>query len=118
MKVIIAGSRKLYPKYEDVFTAMTLSEFDVVEIVSGMARGVDTVAAMYARKYPKSYSLKKFPADWEKHGKRAGYIRNSEMAEYADALIVIRKERSRGTDMMIEIATKKGMPVYIHELEK
>ena len=50
-----------------------------ITIVSGGARGADTLAELYAKKH--NYPLKVFPADWNTFGKRAGYIRNKQMHE-------------------------------------
>jgi len=43
-----------------------------------------------------NYKLTIFPANWDKFGKRAGYLRNEEMSDYADAVIAFWDERSRG----------------------
>ena len=53
------------------------------------------------------------PADWDKHGKAAGPIRNAEMAEVADALIAFWDGQSRETKSMIDLARKKGLQVAI-----
>jgi hypothetical protein len=112
MKVIIAGSREfsdlqlLYTKCEEV-----LANENEVEIVSGTARGADKLGEHYASL--KGYSVRQFPADWDKHGKAAGYIRNKEMAEYADCLIAFWDGRSKGTKHMIDLAKERGLSVYI-----
>ena len=53
------------------------------------------------------------PADWDKHGKAAGPIRNAEMAEVADALIAFWDGQSRGTANMISLAKSKGLSVAV-----
>ncbi len=58
-----------------------------------------------------------YPAAWDTYGLKAGYIRNEEMADNADALIAIWDGKSRGTKHMIDIATRKGLRVYIHEVK-
>jgi hypothetical protein len=55
-----------------------------------------------------------FPADWDTFGKGAGFIRNTKMAEYSDALIAIWDGTSRGTAHMIRTAWRKGILVYVH----
>ena len=52
-------------------------------------------------------------ADWGLHGRRAGYIRNEDMAEYADACIVFWDGKSPGSRHMIEIAKKAKLPLRI-----
>jgi major membrane immunogen (membrane-anchored lipoprotein) len=114
MKIIIAGSR-LFDNYE------MLCEFcdfylknksnDEIEIVSGTANGADKLGEKYAQE--RGYKLKQFPANWEKYKKSAGYIRNKEMAEYADALIAFWDEKSKGTKHMIDLAKEKKLKIKI-----
>jgi hypothetical protein len=111
MKVIIAGGREI-TNYDLVTCAITRSEFEITEVVSGMARGVDTLAVKYAK--DNNLILKEFPADWKKHGKKAGPIRNSEMANYADALIAVWDGKSKGTNNMINQAINRKLKVYIY----
>jgi hypothetical protein len=112
MRVIIAGSRdfndyELLKKHCDCL----LQNQKEVEIVSGGARGADKLGERYASE--KGYPLKKFPADWEKFGKSAGYKRNKEMAEYADSLIVFWDGISKGTKNMIGLASGRGLGVRV-----
>ena len=85
------------------------------EIVSGGANGVDKIGECLAEFC--AYDLKKFPANWNKHKKAAGPIRNKEMAEYADCAIVIHNG-SRGSLNMIEQMNKLEKPVFIKEVYK
>lgn len=112
MKVIIAGSRGfsdfqlLYSKCDEI-----LKDLSEIEIVSGTARGADKLGEHYASL--KGYSVAKFPADWDKHGKAAGYVRNKEMAEYSDMLIAFWDGESRGTKHMIDLASDRDLKVHI-----
>jgi len=112
MKVIIAGSRDfddynlLYKNCNNI-----LSNQKEIEIVSGRARGADKLGEKYAKE--KSLKLKLFPANWEKYGKKAGYLRNEEMAGYAKFLIVFWDGVSKGTKNMINIAKEKGLEIRI-----
>jgi hypothetical protein len=74
---------------------------EIAEIVSGGAKGVDTLAIEYARKH--SIPCKIFPPDWKKYGSRAGPLRNAEMAVYADYGIAVWDGQSRGTAHMISL---------------
>jgi len=78
-----------------------------IEIVSGTARGADEMGERFAKE--KGYALKQFPADWDTFGKSAGYRRNSQMADYADACVVFWDGKSRGTKHMIDLAEKTGL---------
>lgn len=114
MKVIIAGSRcgcsplNLYKALED-------SRFLVHEVVSGCARGVDRLGEQWAA--DNNVPIKRFPAAWGKHGRKAGFMRNVEMAEYADALVAIWDGKSHGTKHMIDTAQARGLKVHVLIME-
>lgn len=112
MKIIVAGSRGVtdYRAVEDAIVQSGLLD-DGAEIVSGMAKGVDTLAIEFAKK--NNLPVHEFPADWEKLGKGAGYVRNREMADFADALIAVWDGKSKGTKMMIETAVSKDLIVFV-----
>lgn len=110
MKTIIAGSRTItdLSLLEDVIKE---SGFNITEVVCGGARGVDELGRKWAEnKVP----VKLFAANWNVFGKRAGYIRNVEMADYAEALILLWDGRSKGSKHMLDIADKKGLKIYLH----
>lgn len=111
-KVIIAGSRDFdnYFWLADIADQLLKDETDV-EIVSGTARGADRLGEQYALE--RNYKLTKFPANWDLYGRSAGYRRNVEMGNYADALIAFWDGESKGTKHMIDIATDKGLKVCV-----
>lgn len=112
MKIIIAGSRN-FNDYNLLKSSCDnlLTQFTNIEIVSGTARGADKLGERYARE--KGYDIKQFPANWDKFGKSAGYIRNDEMAQYADMLIAFWDGTSKGTKHMIDLANKRSLRVEI-----
>ena len=110
MKVIVAGSRSV-SDYRIVRNAIIDSGYDITEIVSGRAKGADTLGEQYAS--IKGLDLKMFPANWERYGKRAGPLRNTAMADYADAAIVIWDGSSPGTKNMIDQMKERNKPVKI-----
>jgi hypothetical protein len=111
MKVIIAGSRSLV-KISIVLEAVQKSGFNITEVVSGCATGADSLGEYYA--FQNNIPIKKFPADWDKHNKSAGPIRNSKMASYADAAIVIWDGVSKGSKHMIYEMSMRKKPCYTH----
>lgn len=124
-RVIIAGSRE-FNDYEIAEKAISeafrnIDIIGTIRIVSGHCRGVDILGERYAEKYGLKLSV--FPADWKRYGRRAGYIRNSEMADFASGddsnadLIAFWDGRSRGTKMMIDIANKKGIRVHVFDFD-
>ena len=111
MKVIIAGSRgftnfKLLCERCSFF----IGEHDVT-IISGTAQGADRFGELFAAK--SNYPVRRYPADWKRHGKRAGYLRNEAMAHSANALIAFWDGKSRGTKHMITLAYKHGLKVRV-----
>lgn len=119
MKIIIAGSRTItdFGIVEEaifeflVTNNITLSQ--ITEIVSGKARGVDTLGEQFAHKY--GISIKDFPADWNKFGKSAGFKRNAEMGRYADQLIAVTIG-SPGTKHMITFMESAGKGVFVKHI--
>ena len=102
MKLVIFGSRGIEDMraVEKAMEAWGMAS-QVTEIVSGGARGVDRLGERYARQH--GIHCKVFPAQWDKYGKRAGPIRNAEMAKYADYGVAIWDGESRGTAHMIRL---------------
>lgn len=113
MKVIIAGSRTIRD-YREVTKAIEQSGFEITEVVSGGAMGVDLLGERWARR--NGIPVKCFVADWYEYGKSAGPIRNTEMALYADALILVWDGESRGSANMKMNAETVGIKIYEHVL--
>lgn len=111
MKVVIAGSREIR-NFLEVEAAISNSGFEITEVISGGARGVDSLGEEIASKY--NFKMTRFEPDWDTHGKMAGFMRNRDMAEYADAVIAIWDGKSKGTADMISIAIMQDIPYYIH----
>lgn len=112
MKIIIAGCRTVRDQ-QIVRDAVEESGLvgQMTELVHGGCRGVDSIAHY---QFEGIVPVKVFLADWGKHGKAAGPLRNAEMAKYADALIAIWDGNSRGTKNMIHEMEKLGKKVFIH----
>jgi hypothetical protein len=111
MKVIIAGSRTINA-YELLVSVIDDSGYVITEVVSGTANGVDKLGEQWAN--DNNIPIKQFPANWREHGKAAGYIRNREMAEYADAAIILWDNISNGTQNMITEMRKKKKPIHLN----
>lgn len=114
MKVIIAGSRSI-TDYELVKKAVKASGFEITEVVSGAARGPDQLGERWAAE--NGIPVIQFIPDWGTLGKRAGYARNVDMANYAEALVAVYDGISKGTKHMIEIATKKKLKVFVYNTQ-
>ena len=114
-KVIIAGSRgfsnyKLLKETCDKYLREKKKTHNVI-VVSGHARGADSLGEKYAS--DEDLDLEIYPADWKKYGKSAGFMRNEQMADIADAVIAFWNGESHGTKHMIDIAEEKGLNVKV-----
>ena len=118
-KVIIAGSRG-FSNYEllkekcNEYLREKRKDYNII-IVSGHARGADLLGEKYAQ--DEGFPLEIYPANWNKFGKSAGFRRNEQMAEVADALIAFWDGKSHGTKHMIDIMNKKNLLVKVVEYE-
>lgn len=111
MRTIIAGSRTIIDPLE-VEKAIKDSGFEITEVICGGAQGVDSLGAAWANAHAIPCTF--FMAQWEAHGKAAGPIRNNEMAESADALLLIYDGKSRGSADMLMKAHAKGLKIHLH----
>lgn len=111
--VVVAGSRSIVDCFDDevaqriVWSFIDGAPFEIGEIVSGGANGVDTIAEEYAQEHGfPLHVMEVTDKEWEKWGSFAGPRRNAEMAKYADAVIVIRINDSAGSTNMIKEARR------------
>ena len=122
LRIIIAGSRD-FNDYEllkksaiEIITKKTMLP-DLTRIISGGARGADTLGERFANEM--GLEISRFIPDWDGLGKRAGYVRNAEMAKFAveddsyGVLIAFWDGKSRGTKHMIDLANKHGLEVHV-----
>ena len=116
-KVIIAGSRDFtdYDFMREKCDRILENIKEPITIFNGKARGADSLGAQYARE--RNYTIQEFPADWDLHGKKAGMLRNEEMAREAEALIVFIKNQSRGSLDMLRRAEKRGLKIRRFDLK-
>jgi hypothetical protein len=110
MKVIIAGSRNVND-YSLIIEAVERSGYNITEVVSGCAIGIDRLGERWAT--ANNIPIKEMPADWNRNGKAAGPLRNKAMAEYADAAIVVWDGKSPGSRNMVENMIRRKKPYYV-----
>lgn len=109
MKLAIIGGRdftdynRLMSAIEDFFPDSG-GVSRISEIVSGGARGADSLGARYAREC--GLKLTEFIPDWDRHGKRAGFIRNQDIIENCDCVLAFWDGKSKGTGNSLSIAKR------------
>ena len=117
MKVIVAGGRD-FKDYE--LLKCTLDNFqheygNITEVVSGTAKGVDKLGEQYANE--NNITIKRFVPDWQGLGKKAGFVRNRQMGDYANehngVLVALWDKQSKGTKGMINYAKQIGLKCVV-----
>lgn len=122
MKLIIAGGRdfddyKLLDLEVTNFfsTYATYTPKEAIEIVVGGARGADSLGKEFAQRNLIRYKL--FKPDWDGLGKRAGFVRNQEMGDYATHLIAF-DTGGKGTAHMVEYMRKLNKVIRVVDCRK
>lgn len=112
LKVIVAGGRDFqnYDLLSEKLNKLFSKRADVV-IISGMAKGADSLAVKYAEEH--KLRVSEFPAQWQKHGNSSGFRRNVEMARFADACVCFWDGKSVGTKHMIDTAKRMNLNVRV-----
>lgn len=113
MRMIIAGGRDFndFELLSNTVDDLFHNRLPISTIISGTAKGADTLGAEYAKK--NGIYLKEYYPDWQQHGKKAGILRNITMADNAELLLAFWNGESKGTNHMINIALKKSLFVKI-----
>ena len=106
MRLLVCGGRD-YEDLETLFAVLDCIRPHVV--IAGGATGADALAEIWAinRGVPRTI----FKADWTKHGKAAGPIRNRQMMSEGKPDMVLAFPGGRGTENMVRLATDAGIPV-------
>lgn len=112
-RVIIAGGRDFanYALLTVTMDKLLSKTEDEIIIICGGARGADSLGADYAT--DRGYAVRYYIAQWDQYGKSAGYRRNEQMAQNADALVAFWDGKSRGTKHMIDLARKYGLKIRV-----
>lgn len=115
MRILVCGSRH-FNDWEKMNEVMFQNFYPGDILIHGDARGADRLSERCKQPYTE---VIRFPADWEKHGKAAGPIRNRQMLDEGkpDLVIAFLAPDSRGTQNMIDQATKAGVPVKIVKID-
>lgn len=119
MRVIVTGSRDWNDERAIRLALALVTQYHGHEltIVHGACpTGADAIADRVASEWGGGMKVERHPADWEKHGKAAGFIRNKEMVDLGAGLVLaFQKNKSRGTQHTINLARKAGVEVRVYE---
>lgn len=117
MNIAIVGGRD-FNDYELLKeTILSSPELDFTDInsrktiVSGGAKGADTLAERFAKEF--NLSMIVFPADWKQYGRGAGMIRNKQIISESDIVFAFWDGKSKGTKNSIDHAKKQNKPLTI-----
>lgn len=120
MRIAVVGSRG-YTDAEFIHKILNSVRSQIVDmigdddnmvIVSGGARGVDTIAENWAKS--KGIQTLIFLPDWNQYGRKAGFIRNQDIVKNSDWVIAFWDGVSNGTRSSIELAKKYGIHVDVY----
>ena len=113
MRILVCGGRD-YKDQNAVNLALdrVKSQYGTIEVViHGGASGADDFGAQWGHKHATKGHLR-FNADWNRHGKAAGPIRNERMIQEGEPDGCIAFPGGRGTKDMIDRCIKHGIPVW------
>lgn len=111
---LVTGSRD----WDDIETitnalAQVYRSHGPITLMHGDCRGADTIASNIWKSW--GFLVEACPADWEKYGKRAGFIRNSSMVDTNPiGVLAFMRDKSKGTQMTIDLCIARSIPVRVY----
>jgi predicted Rossmann fold nucleotide-binding protein DprA/Smf involved in DNA uptake len=109
--VAIVGSRD-WPEPDAVRDYVNSLSIDDT-VISGGARGVDTIAEIAA--IERGLAFVKYPPRYDLYGKSATFIRNKEIVVHADRVVAFHFQHSKGTALTIQLARDLKKPVLVFD---
>ena len=109
MRVLVCGGRDFNDReFVDIVLSRIHAETPITVIITGMARGADRLGSLWG--HDRELRVIDFVADWERHGKAAGPIRNQRMLDEGKPDMVVAFPGGRGTADMVDRARRAGIP--------
>ena len=110
-RVLVCGGRNFNDRaeLEDTLSVVHMERGPITILIHGAARGADTMAGEWARK--NSISIEAYPAQWDVHGRSAGWLRNKQMLEEGKPDLVVAFKGGYGTSNMVRLAERAGVEV-------
>ncbi|MFF9309957.1 SLOG family protein [Streptomyces sp. NPDC014748] len=120
-RVLVTGSRDwltpdtVWAALNDCLNTALHADRRLIVMHGDCPRGADAHAALWAgvaSQFTDQVSVEPHPADWQQHGKAAGYRRNAEMVQLgADQCLAFIRNQSRGASHTVRLAEAAGIPV-------
>lgn len=117
-RVLITGSRTWDDKQAilDALRKYANKVYSLVVVHGACPKGADALADELAQEY--GVEVERHPADWNTHGRQAGFIRNAKMVELgADVCLAFIRNGSKGATMTADLAEKAGIPTWRFTVE-
>lgn len=113
IKLAIVGSRTFADKeIFDKCMSTIMEKYDVIEIISGGAKGADTFGEQYATE--NNIPKKIYKPDWEKYGKKAGFLRNHTIIKACDVCLALWDGNSNGTRHDINLCKEYDKTCFVY----
>lgn len=112
MRILVCGGRDYedYDTLKTVLSSLQVTKGHFTAIIHGDAKGADKLAGRYAEMH--NIPVARFPADWERHGKKAGPLRNKQMLAVGKPDLVVAFAGGKGTADMIHQSKKAGVEIF------
>ena len=88
---------------------LSLWQSEITTLIHGGARGADTGAGNWGKS--EGAKILEFKADWKKHGRAAGPIRNRQMLDNGKPDVVVALPGGKGTANMVSQARGRHLPI-------
>lgn len=116
MRILVTGSRDWtdIDTVRDALTVAVYQNLPAVIVHGACLSGADAIASWWVRQFSRNLDIteERHPADWTRHGKRAGFLRNAHMVDLgADVCLAFIRNGSRGASHTAALAEKAGISV-------
>lgn len=110
MRILVCGGRD-YDNWIKMGNVLSQLFNDGDTLIHGMSTGADILSEYTVRRYGFDVSVERYPADWKKYGKSAGYVRNKQMLDEGRPDLVVAFPGGKGTESMVKLAQEANVRV-------
>lgn len=117
IRLLITGSRSWDNIHyiRSTFMSLAVDFGDDITLVSGACpTGADRLGEIVAAEL--GWEIERYPADWNTYGKRAGFVRNSQMIDTSPDMVVgFVRNKSKGASMTVTLGKNRGLLTFVHD---